>query len=110
MKTKATFVDGGGLTCRFPRFSDKLFKTLRANVGPIFERIAGPKLTLKDPFDSRVGLTKVLHNNVCTCEWKFFNEIGEGLPQNVKGTTGPCLVLAGKITLRETAALVFDLR
>jgi hypothetical protein len=83
---------------------NQFFETLRANVESIFERIIGPKLALKDMFDRRFGLTKVLRNNVCTCEWKFFKKIGEGLPQNVRGTTGPDLVLAAKIALRETAA------
>jgi hypothetical protein len=69
-----------------------------------------PKLALKDLFDSRFGLTKVLRNNACTCEWKFFKEIGEGLLQNLRGMTGPDLVLAGKIAIRETAAPLFDLR
>jgi hypothetical protein len=69
-----------------------------------------PKLALKDLFNSRFGLSKVLCNNACTCERKLFKEIGEGLPQNVRGTTGPDLVLAAEIALRETAAPLFDLR
>jgi hypothetical protein len=91
-------------------FFDQLFEILRANMGPILERIARPKLAPKDLFDSKLGLTKVLRNNACTCEWKLFKEIGDGIPQNGRGTTGPDLVLAEKTALREKAAPLFDLR
>jgi hypothetical protein len=69
-----------------------------------------PKLALKDLFDRRIGLAKVLRNNAFTCERKLFKEIGEGVPQNVRETTGRALVLAGKIALLETAGPLFDLR
>jgi hypothetical protein len=69
-----------------------------------------PKLALKDLFYSKFGLTKVLRNNSWIYQRKLFEEIAERLPQNVRGTTGSDLVLAGKIALRETAASLFDLR
>jgi hypothetical protein len=67
-----------------------------------------PKLLLEDLFDRRLRLIEVLRNNSCNRKRKFFKEIGESLPQNVRRTTKSEFVFTWKVTRIKVGTPLFD--